>query len=70
MFTGLLLLFGFHYFQVFCQAVGAFALESSIGLNPGIHLEQGLDAQTARPSLRGAAARDEAGALKDIEVAG
>jgi hypothetical protein len=70
MFMGLLLLFGFHDFRLIFHSVGAFHPKSSIALDPGIHFDQGLDAQTARPSLRRAAARDEAGALKDVEVAG
>jgi hypothetical protein len=69
-FVGLLLLFGFHDFQVIFQPVGAFHPKSSIALDPGIHFDPGLDAQTARPSLRRADARDEAGAPKDVEVAG
>src|SRR5271163_3807200 len=66
MFFRLFVFFCFHHFQVLFELVSRFHPETSVALHPCIHLNQRLERETAGPLLRGAAARNEAGALKDM----
>src|SRR5438045_137948 len=65
-----LVLLGLQLGEVVLESVEAFLPEAAVLLDPGVHVFERAGVETARPPLRLPAARDQAGALEDLEVLG
>src|SRR5437870_13613336 len=70
LFAGMFLLLDLLFAEVVLQTVDALTPEPAVLLHPVGDVPQWRRIETARPPLRTATARDQAGVLQDLEVLG